>query len=161
VAAHVILFKKESTLISRAIAKVTKCDITHSAVLFDGALFDASEIRGEFGRAKIKKLQNRKVEAYHLGASEAQVETWLVMNHGKKYDYSGVLQWLLFGLFGRFFKKTRLNQRSKVYCFEATASLINKVTGLKYPQNISGDHLRRTLGRAVFKGQLKEFLNDA
>jgi len=160
VAARIILFKKHSSFISKAIAKVTGCDITHSGVLYDGDIYDASELRGDFGRAKLKKLKNRKVEVYHLGASEQQLQTWLMKHHGKKYDYAGVLQWLLFICFGQFFKGYRLNQRSRVYCFEATANLVTRVTRVKFPANVSGCHLRRTLGKPEYCGEFKEYLDN-
>ena len=160
-AASVILFKKNKSFISKAVEVVTGCDVTHSAVLYDGDLYDASELRGDFGRAKIKKLKNRKVEVYNLGASDQIMQTWLIKHGGKKYDYSGVLQWVLFWSLGRFFKNSRLNQKKKVYCFEATANLVSKVTRLKFPENVSGCHLRRTMGKPVFSGKLDEFLENA
>ena len=158
-AGSVVLFKKDGGIISKLIAKVTGSDITHSAVLYEGQLFDASERRGNFGRANINKLKARDVEVYPLGASVQQLDVWLVLHNGKKYDYAGVLQWALYGFFGRFFKGHKLNQTKKVYCFEATAALLTKITGVKYPANISGDHLRRTLGSPIYTGRLSGFLN--
>ena len=158
----VILFRKNKGLISRCISLVTGSNITHSAVLFDGELYDASERRGNFGRAKIKKLQKRNVEIYSLGASEMQVESWLIRHNGKDYDYSGILQWFLFWIFGRFINKLKIASKSKVYCFEATAALISRVTGIKkFPENLHGDHLKKTLGRPVYIGKLKDFLDYA
>ena len=106
-AVKIILFRKNNSIISKCISLVTGSNITHSAVLVDGELWDASEKRGNFGRAKAKKLLNRKVEVYHLGASDIQAQAWVVNNDGKKYDYAGILQWVLFFFFGRFFTKHR------------------------------------------------------
>lgn len=160
-AVNIILFKKDKGLISRCIAKITGSDFTHSAVLYDGQLYDASERRGKFGEANVKKLANRKIEVFNLGASDIQVEAWLVKHAHKRYDYSGVLQWLLFWAFGGFINSLKLSSRKKVYCFEATAALISRVIKLKFPENLHGDHLKRTLGLPVYRGKLKEFLKDA
>jgi len=158
----VLLFRKNKGIISRCISLVTGSNITHSAILFEGQIWDSSERRGKFGAAKVKKLAKRKVEVYHLGASTEQAEAWLVRHNGKDYDYSGILQWFLFWIFGRFVNKLRLASKSKVYCFEATGALITRVTGLKFPKNVSGSDLRRVLGvKAEYVGSLKEYLNDA
>lgn len=160
-AVKILLFRKTNSIISRGISLVTGSNITHSAVLYDDQIFDSSEKRGKFAAARIKKLQNRKVEVYHLGAKEDQTEAWLVKHSTKEYDYSGLIQWFLFWIFGRFVNKLRIASRDKVYCFEATAALITRVTGLKFPKNISGDHLKRTLGKPEYIGSLKEYLKDA
>jgi len=159
--AKVILFKKDTSIISLCISKVTGSNITHSGVYFDGQIFDASEKRGKFGSAKVKSLKNRNVEVYNLGASDTQLEAWLVRHSNKAYDYSGILQWLLFFIFGRFVNRLKISSNNKVYCFEATAALITRVTGLKFPKNLHGDHLKRVLGLPVYKGPLKGFLENA
>ena len=161
-AANVVLFKKNKGLVSRCISLVTGSDITHSGILFEGQLYDASERRGKFGSAKLRRLKDRKVEVYNLGASEAQVDSWLIRHNGKEYDYAGVLQWALFYVFGRFVNRLKLSSKDKVYCFEATAALIGTVSGIKkFPNNLHGDHLKRTLGKPVYVGKLKEFLEYA
>lgn len=157
-AVKIILFRRQKTIISTCISIVTGSNITHSAVLYDGDLFDSSETRGKFGKAKIKKLRKRTVEVYHIGASDEQATAWLMKHHDKRYDYAGVLQWLLFYALGRYFEKYRLNSRKRIYCFEATAALISRVTGLKFRQNITGDDLKRTLNRPEFVGQLREYI---
>lgn len=157
--AKIILFKKTNTLFSRCVAIVTDSKITHSAVLFDGEIYDSSEKRGKFGRADAKKLKERNVEVYHIGASEEQVARWLMKHMGRRYDYTGLLQWVLFWAFGRFFTRYRLNAKSKVYCFEATANLIAIVTKLKFRQNLSGQDLKNTLAPPEYVGKLKDYFN--
>jgi hypothetical protein len=160
-AVNVVLFKKNKSIISKCIAIVTGCEITHSAVLVDGQLYDASEKRGKFGLANLKKLKKRNVKIYNLGASDEQVNLWLIKNNGKRYDYRGILQWILFWLFGRFIDKLKIASEKKVYCFEATAALISAVTGIaRFPSNLHGGHLQKTLGKPVYIGKLEDYLKE-
>jgi len=155
---RVILFKKDRSAISRAIAFVTECDVTHSAVMAGGQLFDASESRGSFGSDNLFQYKSRDVEIYDIGIDGRTFTAWRSRYDGKKYDYLGALQWLLFFLFGRFFTKYRINQRSKVYCFEATAAIITRHNAAKFKQNINGDDLRAALGRPIYSGKLNDYL---
>lgn len=158
-AVKIVLFRKSSSIISKCISLVTSSNITHSAVFFDGEIWDSSEKRGKFGKADVKKLQNRTVEVYHLGANDDQANLWLIKMNGKRYDYLGIIQWGFFYLAGRFFEKYRLNSKNKVYCFEATGAIITRVIKRKFPVNVTGENLRRTLGKPEFIGELKEYIN--
>ncbi len=154
----VVLFRKNDSFISKCIAKVTGSDITHSAVLYKDVMFDSSEVRGNFGRANQKDYKGRMIEVYPLGASEQQFQDWLFLHSGKKYDYKGVIGWFFWKYFGNWTKNQKLNSKSRVYCFEATADLISRVSRLKYDTHISGADLKRTLGQAQFIGPIEEYL---
>ncbi len=156
----VVLFRKSSTIISKAIAHVTGSDITHSAVLVNGSLYDSSETRGKFARANIKKLKKRKVEVYPLGASPDQVNAWLAHHLERRYDYAGILGWMVYSLVGRFFSTSKLNAQSKVYCFEATARLVADVQGLKFRTHLSGQDLKRVLGAPTYIGSLGDYYEE-
>lgn len=159
--AKIILFRKDKkSFISKCIARITGSDITHSAVYWMGDLWDSSEKRGRFDRAKMDKLKDRTVEVYPYGASKEQIILWLMRHNGKKYDYKGILGWVVYWLFGRYISNVRVNSKNRVYCFEATANLISIVNNLKFPRHVSGDNLKRTLGNPQFVGTLENYMNE-
>ena len=161
--AKVFLFEKDKSIISRAIAHVSGSPITHSAVYYEGAMFDSSEVRGKFGRADIKDHLDRKVRVHHIGVSDIQLAQWVVLNWGKKYDWRGIGGWVMYHLFKRWFTFSRNNSKSRVYCHEAVADLIRIVQGgkLKFPVHVSGDHIKNQLGKPEFVGTLQDYLDHA
>lgn len=159
----VLLFEKDSGLVSKAIAHISGSDITHSAVMYSGAMYDSSEVRGEFSRANPKDHMQRKVYVHHIGASDPQLFHWLLTNWGKKYDWKGIYGWVVYHMFKRWFKTGRNNSKNRVYCHEVVADLIRIVQGgkMKFPVHVSGEHIRKQLGKPEFVGTLEEYLKHA
>lgn len=158
----IILFEKDSSWIAKAIAHVTGSRFTHSAVYHNGIIYHSSERVGKFDSMDTKEYEDRSVEVFHVGASPSQVTEWIIENTHKRYDWKGVIGWILYWAFGKYFESRRANSRGRVYCHECVANLINKVQGprVKFPVHISGDDLKNKLNKPMFAGNLKGFLSN-
>lgn len=157
----IILFRNSGGMIESAIANLTKSNITRAAVLMNGELWEFSEYSKKFIKSRNKKLLDRCIEVYPIGASSEQIRFWVIQNTQNHVKSLGWLGWSAYFLIGRYFGSHRLSKKERLYCFKAIASLLQQVTGVKYPSNVTGEQIKRTLGKPIFIGALKEYLDDA
>ena len=144
---HIVLVEyTPSSMISRIIKWFTKSNFTHVMIYCNGALWDSSEKRGDFGAAKLEDYRDRKAHVYQTGVTCGSAADWINGMIGRKYYYQGILGWVLHTISSKF-DNLSIRRSSKFYCFESARDFLlefgyNDASQDKY---LSGDSIVRIL----------------
>jgi uncharacterized protein YycO len=116
------LYKNQNGLISSAIRWQTRGIYSHSAIIVDGVLYEASEFKGVHNKIADKR-NDRYFDDYQIILSEQQEEDlirFLDRQLGKPYDYTMVL---------RFITRQQEDRKSvgKWFCSELVFAAVQKV----------------------------------
>lgn len=109
---RIYLFEwSRKSVMSWVILLATGCPYAHAAVEVDGVLYDASETRGTFDRADRARFIGRQCLVCEV---DGDLSGWLQAMDGKRYDYRGVLGWLVCRWWRR-----GCGAKQQFYCFES------------------------------------------
>jgi uncharacterized protein YycO len=116
------LYKNQNGLISSAIRWQTRGIYSHSAIIVDGVLYEASEFKGVHNKIA-EKRNDRYFDDYQIVLTEKQEEDiakFLDRQLGKPYDYTMVL---------RFITRQQEDRKSvgKWFCSELVFAAVQKV----------------------------------
>lgn len=122
------------SIIGFIISLVTRSPFSHAAIEYNGVLYDSSESRGSFGVSDFDPSKRPHVVFRFYG----NLQPWLDHMTGRKYDWKGVLLWVI-----------KRNHRDKFYCFEAAWAAL-KVAGVvegDQPKRLSGSDLMLVMNK--------------
>ena len=127
------------------IALATRCEFVHAAVYVaaDNSWYHSSESIGRFDKLNRDDYQARYCIAFEFSGD---LSGWVKKMQGKRYDWRGVLGWLV-----------RLNNPERFYCFEAAQDALRYAEYTrKNFSRLSGCDIRDMAKSPVFYGRFSD-----